>query len=349
MNVKKIEIENLNENYLQSKLWTIVKKVSSETSPWKAIPLSSNHLNKVLVMQRKIFGNLYLSYIAHPEFSNKKIENINADEINTQIKKFSESIKQYLHKNTLFVRYDLMFYTSRSLKEDYVPIKLEFKNLQKSFDDIQPSNTTILNLNDSLDNIKAKMKKKTRYNINLSIKKNIKVIIDDDFKYFEEFYNLHKETAQRDKFTIHSKDYIKNLIKAFREDKNAKIKLIIALYNEQLISGIIIGIYKDKATYLYGASSKKNRHLMPNYAVQFKAIQMLQALSIKEYDLLGIPPNADARHPLFGLFQFKTGFGGSIIHRIGCYDFVYKKFLYKIYRILEILRYIYYKIIKKRL
>ncbi|AAX17910.1 lipid II:glycine glycyltransferase FemX [Borrelia turicatae] len=348
MNIKKIEIENLNENYLQSKLWTTVKKVSSNKSPWKAIAFSNNHFNKILVMQRKIFGKFYLSYIAHPEFSNKKIEEINVDEINIQIKKFSENIRQYLHKNTIFVRYDLMFYTSRGLKEDYIPLKLKFKNLQKSFDDIQPANTTILNLNDSLDAIKAKMKKKTRYNINLSSKKNIKVIIDDDFKYFDEFYALHKETAQRDKFAIHSKDYIRNLIKAFREDKNSKIKLIIALYNEQLISGIIVGIYKDKATYLYGASSRENRNLMPNYAVQFKTIQMLQSLSIKEYDLLGIPPNADTKHPLFGLFQFKTGFGGKLIHRIGCYDFVYKKFSYKVYSILEILRYIYYKIIKKR-
>ncbi|AHH08560.1 peptidoglycan bridge formation glycyltransferase FemA/FemB family protein [Borrelia anserina] len=349
MDIKKIEIESLNENYLQSKLWTIVKKASNNKSPWKAIALSSNHFNKILVMQRKIFGNLYLSYIAHPEFSNKKIEEINVDEINIQIKKFSENIRQYLHKNTIFIRYDLMFYISRNLKEDYIPLKIKFKNLKKTFDDIQPSNTTIIYLNDSLDTIKTKMKKKTRYNINLSSKKNIKIIIDDDFKYFNEFYELYKETAQRDKFTIHSKDYIKDLIKAFREDKNSNIKLIIALYNEKLISGIIVGIYKDKATYLYGASSRESKHLMPNYAVQFKAIQLLKSLAIKEYDLLGIPPTYDPKHPLFGLFQFKTGFGGIIIHRIGCYDFVYKKFLYKIYSILEVLRYVYYKIIKKRL
>ncbi|BCR22001.1 peptidoglycan bridge formation glycyltransferase FemA/FemB family protein [Borrelia sp. HM] len=348
MDIKKIEIENLNENYLQSKLWTIVKKTSSKKSQWKAIALSSKNFNKILIMQRKLFGNFYLSYIAHPEFSNQKIEEINIEEINTKITKFSEKIKPFLHKKTIFIRYDLMFYTSRNLKEEYNPIKLKLKNLKKSFDDIQPPNTTILNLDDSLENIKAKMKKKTRYNINLSSKKNITVIIDNKFKYFDEFYKLHQETAKRDKFAIHSKEYIKNLIKAFKEDENSKIKLIVALYNDKLISGIIVGIYKDKATYLYGASSKENKHLMPNYAVQFKAIQILQSLSIKEYDLLGIPPTANAKHPLFGLFQFKTGFGGQIIHRIGCYDFVYQEFLYKIYRILEVLRYFYYKILKKK-
>ncbi|AYE36446.1 peptidoglycan bridge formation protein FemAB [Borrelia turcica IST7] len=348
MNVKKIEIESLNENYLQSKLWALVKKASKEKSPWKAIAISSENFNKILVMQRKIFGNFYLGYIAHPEFSNKKIEDINLDEINSQIKQFSEVIKSYLHKNTIFLRLDLMYYNSRSLKEDYIPLKIKLKGLQKSFDDIQPLNTTIINLKDSLDNIQAKMKKKTRYNIKLSSKKNLKIIIDDEFKYFDEFYRLHEETAQRDKFAFHSKDYIKDLIQEFKRDENSNIKLIIALHNEKLISGIIVGIYKDRATYLYGASSRENRHLMPNYAVQFAAIQILKNHSIKEYDLLGIPPTANEKHPLFGLFQFKTGFGGELIHRIGCYDFVYNKFLYKIYRILEILRYFYYKVIKKR-
>ena len=347
MNIKKIEIESLNENYLQSKLWTLVKKVKKK-SPWKAIAVSSENFNKILVMQRKIFGNFYLGYIAHPEFSNKKIEEVNLAEVNSQIKQFSEIIKSYLHKNTIFLRFDLMYYNSRSLKEDYIPIKIKLKGLQKSFDDIQPLNTTIINLKDSLDNIQAKMKKKTRYNIKLSSKKNIKIIIDDEFKYFDEFYILHEETAQRDKFAIHSKDYIKDLIQEFKRDENSNIKLIIALHNEKLISGIIVGIYKDRATYLYGASSRENRHLMPNYAVQFTAIQILKSHSIKEYDLLGIPPTIDEKHPLFGLFQFKTGFGGELIHRIGCYDFVYKKFLYKIYRTLEILRYFYYKVMKKR-
>ncbi|UER67748.1 peptidoglycan bridge formation glycyltransferase FemA/FemB family protein [Borrelia sp. BU AG58] len=348
MNIKKTEIESLNDSYLQSRLWTFVKKVSREKSPWEAIAVSSENFNKVLVMQRRIFGNFYLGYIAHPEFSNKKIEEININEINAQLKQFSEIIKKHLHKNTIFLRFDLMYYTARSLKESYIPLKIKLKGFEKSFNDIQPSNTTIIALNDPLDVIQSKMKKKTRYNIRLSTRKNIKVIIDDEFKYFDEFYKLYQETAKRDKFAIHSKDYIKDLIKEFRRDTNSSIKLIISLYNEKLISGIIVGLYKDRATYLYGASSRKNRHLMPNYAVQFTAIQMLKSYSIKEYDLLGIPPTADEKHPLFGLFQFKTGFGGKIIHRIGCYDFVYKRFLYKIYKILEMIRYLYYKIIKKR-
>ncbi len=98
-----------------------------------------------------------------------------------------------------------------------------------------------------------------------------------------------------------------------------------------------------------GLQARNIEILMPNYAVQFKAIEMLKKLEIKEYDLLGIPPIANKNHPLYGLFSFKTGFGGNIIHRIGCYDFTYKNFIYKIYANLEKLRYFYYKVIRKKI
>ncbi|MBB6042573.1 lipid II:glycine glycyltransferase FemX [Borreliella yangtzensis] len=347
MIIKKIKTKEMEENYLQSELWASIK--TTKNNNWKAIAFKSDVFGKIVVMQRRLFKNFYLAYIPHPEFSNKTLDKINIDQISTNIKEFSMKIKSYLHENTIFLRFDFMYYYQRTLNDKYSPLKIKIKYLKKSFDDIQPSSTTILNLNNSLENILLNMKKKTRYNIKLSAKKNLNVLIDDEFKHLNEFYKLYKETSKRDKFTIHSEEYIQNLIKIFKQDKNAQIKLILAFYNNIIVSGIIVGIYKEKAVYLYGASSNEYRNLMPNYAVQFKAIQILKKLGIKEYDLLGIPPIANKKHPLSGLFAFKTGFGGNIIHRIGCYDFTYKNFIYKIYTNLEKLRYFYYKVIRKKI
>jgi hypothetical protein len=30
-------------------------------------------------------------------------------------------------------------------------------------------------------------------------------------------------------------------------------------------------------------------------------------------------------HPLYGLYRFKTGFGGTLFHRMGCWDYWLKK------------------------
>ncbi len=144
---------------------------NNKNSYWKAIAFESDVLGKIVVMQRRLFKNFYLAYIPHPEFSNKTLENINIDKISKSIKEFSIKIKPYLHKNTIFLRFDLMYYYQRTLNDKYSPLKTKIKYLKKSFDDIQPANTTILNLNNSLEEILLNMEKKTRYNIKLSTKK----------------------------------------------------------------------------------------------------------------------------------------------------------------------------------
>jgi len=39
-----------------------------------------------------------------------------------------------------------------------------------------------------------------------------------------------------------------------------------------------------------------------------------------------------------GLYQFKTGFGGRIIHRPGSWDFPYKTFVYNLFNFAEAFR-----------
>jgi lipid II:glycine glycyltransferase (peptidoglycan interpeptide bridge formation enzyme) len=93
-----------------------------------------------------------------------------------------------------------------------------------------------------------------------------------------------------------------------------------------------------EATYLYGASSNIKRNLMAPYALQWKAIQDAQSSGCIVYDLFGIPPNEDPDHPMAGLYRFKTGFGGSIIHRPGSWDYPCKPLLYTLFKRAEHLR-----------
>ena len=54
-----------------------------------------------------------------------------------------------------------------------------------------------------------------------------------------------------------------------------------------------------------------------------------------EYDLFGISPNSDPSHPFYGLYRFKTGFGGRIYHRMGCWDYPLKAEEYDSYALTE--------------
>ena len=51
---------------------------------------------------------------------------------------------------------------------------------------------------------------------------------------------------------------------------------------------------------------------------------------------------------MHGLFRFKTGFGGTVVNRAGCYDVVLKPARYAVYRRAEQLRDHYYKRMRKR-
>ena len=57
-----------------------------------------------------------------------------------------------------------------------------------------------------------------------------------------------------------------------------------------------------------------------------------------QYDLFGIPPDENPDHPMAGLYRFKTGFGGHILHRGGSWDYPCKPVLYTLFRAAERLR-----------
>jgi lipid II:glycine glycyltransferase (peptidoglycan interpeptide bridge formation enzyme) len=56
------------------------------------------------------------------------------------------------------------------------------------------------------------------------------------------------------------------------------------------------------------------------------------------YDLFGIPPSDDPGHPMAGLYRFKTGFGGKIIHRCGSWDYAYQPLRYALFSAAEKIR-----------
>jgi lipid II:glycine glycyltransferase (peptidoglycan interpeptide bridge formation enzyme) len=101
----------------------------------------------------------------------------------------------------------------------------------------------------------------------------------------------------------------------------------------------IMALFRGKqATYLYGASSNIKRNLMAPYALQWRAMQDAKIFGCEVYDLFGIPPDESPGHPMAGLYRFKTGFGGRIARRPGCWDYPYRPVLHALFSGAENLR-----------
>jgi peptidoglycan pentaglycine glycine transferase (the first glycine) len=203
-------------------------------------------------------------------------------------------------------------------------------------DTIQPPRTLLVDLLPSLDEILARMKQKTRYNIRLSARKGITVRQGTEMD-LPAFYQLMQTTSQRDGFEVHAANYYRAAFELFVPEQAS---LLLAEFQGQLLAAVMVFALGQKAAYLYGASSDQERNRMPNYAVQWAAIQWAKERGCTSYDLWGIPDlpteeleaNFTQRHRgLWGVYRFKRGFGGLVKRTVGTVDRVYNQRLYKLY------------------
>jgi lipid II:glycine glycyltransferase (peptidoglycan interpeptide bridge formation enzyme) len=227
--------------------------------------------------------------------------------------------------------------------------------------DVQPPSTVIVDLSGEEDEILAAMKSKTRYNVRLSAKRGVRIVDatpappahaapgpSANTDGLERWYELYRETAERDRIAIHSWEYYRALFETAAAFEEVDLSLLLAEHEGDLLGGIIVLRYGETATYLYGASSNAKRNLMAPYGLQWEAMRRARRAGAGYYDLFGIPPADDPGHPMHGLYRFKTGFGGRIVHRQGAWDYPLSKPAYGLYRRAEGLRNVYFKRIKKR-
>jgi len=280
----------------------------------------------LLILSRKIAPGFSLAYVPWgPEFP----EFFPIEQRPAAAAQIAKKLKKQISRNVMFMRFEPPWQKTET--EELFLIA----GFKKAAAAVQPPDTVIIDLNVSCEEILMQMKPKWRYNISLAEKKGIKVDTCG-VRQINVFYNLLKETAQRDGIAVHDINYYRTL---FEICENEKEKLNICLYtasHENDVLAAIVVLFRGKdAIYLYGASSNIKRNMMAPYALQWKAMQDAKEKGCVNYDLFGIPPNEEPNHPMAGLYRFKTGFGGQIIHRAGTWDYPYKKICYHLFNTAE--------------
>ncbi len=154
---------------------------------------------------------------------------------------------------------------------------------------VQPASTILIDLADSPDTWLARMSPKNRYNIRLSERKGIAVCTGSE-QDIAAFHELIVMTGQRDGFAVHSLEYYRESYRIFRETD--QVRLLLAKYEGRLLAGLMAFACGPKAFYLYGASSNDERQRMPNYALQWAAMNWAKERGCRSYDLWGIPDEA---------------------------------------------------------
>ena len=360
-----------NPHFLQSSFWAEFKSHHGWKSYRFYIELedSANFKSGVYPVSvlvrtfKKLFSLAYVPLA--PEFLLKNgdlpFEQLNEPEAVKEyleiVKKSAQLIRNLLQEKIIFLRFDppLAYANDENLaakdsdKAEFVKL-CSMAHLKKAGSDIQPPDTVLLNLEPDEETLLANMKPKWRYNVRLAEKKGVKIerrAADG----IDVFYKLYEETSKRDGIALHAKSYYQDLFETTERMKSAdstspKITMYVASFEDEPLAAIIMLFSPKEAVYLYGASSNSHRNLLPAYLLQWTAIQDAKNYGCKTYDFYGIPPTDDEHHPMYGLYRFKTGFGGAVVHRAGSVDISFSP-LYAFYALAEKLRLIWFKKIKK--
>jgi peptidoglycan pentaglycine glycine transferase (the first glycine) len=217
-----------------------------------------------------------------------------------------------------------------------------------SQDQIQFRNTVLINLCASEDELLARMKQKTRYNIRLAQKKGVTVRIGtvDDLP---QLYRMYAETSVRDGFVIREEGYYQTVWRNFMihpghaSTSQPISEPLIAEVDGQAVGAVSMFYFAGQAIYLFGMSRDAHREKMPNHLLQWEAMRRAMALGCRIYNLWGAPNDFNEKDSLWGVFRFKEGLGGYVFRTLGAWDFTPMPLLYKGYtellpRLMDILR-----------
>lgn len=225
--------------------------------------------------------------------------------------------------------------------------------------DINPRATTIVDLQKTEVELLALMHQKTRYNINLAIKKGLVIKTG---KNWEAFWPLMQATGKRDSFRLHH-------VRHYRVIFDSPFSIQLTAWLGEVPVATMIGIgFGDTFTYVFGASDYAYRSSMAPQLLQWEAMRLAKQSGYRWYDFYGIAPSDspkskaclpdrqvqslptgqegpksdeymyDTKHQYAGVTRFKLGFGGIISEQPGTFDVILRSKTYKLYQLLRKVR-----------
>lgn len=214
--------------------------------------------------------------------------------------------------------------------------ELKADEWQFSDEQIQFRNSVLIDLERSEEELLANMKQKTRYNINLSLRKGVTIRLGAPAD-IDVLLRMYAETSIRDGFVIRNEAYYRAVWSTFMANRLTErmdqpmAEVLVADVDGVPVAGVIVFRFAGKAWYLYGMSRMVHREKMPNYLLQWEAIKRSKAAGCKTYDLWGAPDEFVETDPLWGVYRFKEGLGGTVHRYLGAWDLPTNRMLYRLY------------------
>ncbi|GAB4503672.1 MAG: peptidoglycan bridge formation glycyltransferase FemA/FemB family protein [Anaerolineales bacterium] len=297
---------------------------------WEAVRLLPDEGPACQILFRSLPLGVTLAYLPKPVFSHQS--SVISDQSAVSSEQFWAEVDTVCKQ-----RHAICIKIEPDAWETTAPTELRNTpyGLRLSPHNIQPPRTIIVDLHGSEDDLLARMKQKTRYNIRLAEKKGVSVRAWDDLPAFHKMMQI---TGGRDGFGVHSLAYYRRAYELFHPTGMAE--LLVAEYQNRPLAALMVFARGQRAWYVYGASNDEERNRMPTYLLQWEAMRWARSRGAKEYDLWGVPDEeeetleahfTERSDGLWGVYRFKRGFGGQIRRAAQALDRVYNLPLYWLY------------------
>jgi peptidoglycan pentaglycine glycine transferase (the first glycine) len=169
----------------------------------------------------------------------------------------------------------------------------------------------------------AALNQSTRRKIRIAARRGVEIKVGGA-KDLDDFSRLMQITGRRDGFAVRPKQYFSRFLAALGDDA----RLYMGYVQNTPVCGAIAVNYAGRVSYIYGASDNVHRDAMPNYLLQWEMMRWAINSGCHTYDFQGVPGNyALQSGPLFGLYRFKSGFGGEVEELAGEFDLINRPML----------------------
>jgi lipid II:glycine glycyltransferase (peptidoglycan interpeptide bridge formation enzyme) len=149
------------------------------------------------------------------------------------------------------------------------------------------------------------------------------------------FYDLLVETGKRDRFYVYPSAIYRDMLFNYSPlaavvFSTAEMALFLVEHDGVVVAAATVAVLGDWAWYLHGASSALSEHrtLRPNHPLQWACMRWAKARGAQFYDWRTIPDILRPGKELYGVYQFKRGFGGFERRVLPTHDLVLRPELY---------------------
>jgi CelD/BcsL family acetyltransferase involved in cellulose biosynthesis len=185
-----------------------------------------------------------------------------------------------------------------------------------------------LDLQQSPDELLARFRKNTRYEVRRAERAAITVTPTDSEREVDAFLNLYSNLAGRKGFAADSPDHLRAIVRWLIAEPS-RGALIVVRDGTTVAGGAVIVRSGRRCWYVWGASDKRE-HFSAGHAVQWQAMLWAQSKGCTEYDFGGYTPGATS-----GPAWFKEGFGGRVVEFVPAERYVFRRRPYRLFRMLS--------------